>query len=112
MADYGRRYVYKVESVVPGPQDILNMDTFTREFFQASVMVDLVSGAMSAQLEYTVDDMDEMTVDTTTFRWFPWGDVITNTTLLEINTPISGLRLNIGVITGEIRLTVLQGISH
>ena len=112
MADYGRRYVYKQGKVILGPQDFLNMDTFTREFFQASVLTDLVSGSMSAQLEYTMDDMDDMTVDTTTFRWFPWGNVMTATTLLEINTPISGLRLNIGMITGEVRFTVLQGISH
>ena len=112
MADYGRRYVYKAGVTPLGGQDVLNLDTFTREFFQAGFHVDLVSGSMSVQPEYTMDDLDEPLLNPANVRWFPWGDVLTKTTLLTIETPISGVRLNIGSFTGEIRLTVIQGIAQ
>ncbi len=112
MSDYGRRFVYKAGITPSGAQDTLNLDTFTREFFQASFHVDLVSGSMSVQPEYTMDDLDEPLVDPASVRWFPYGDVLTQTTLVSIDTPISGVRLNIGSFTGEIRLAVLQGIPQ
>lgn len=108
MSDLARRYTYKANSVVLGGQDILNVDAFSREFFNASFHVDLVSGSMSVQAEYSMDDM---TGDPNTFRWHPFGDVMTQTTLLEVYNLVTGLRLNISSITGEIRLTLLQGTT-
>jgi len=107
MSDLARRYTYKLGCVLGG-QDILNMDAFSREYFHASLHVDLVSGSMSVQPEYSMSDMGG---DASTFRWFPYGSLLTATTLLLIDKPITGLRLNIGSLTGEVRMTVLQGVT-
>ena len=108
MSDFARRYVYEAGITPLGGQDVLPMDTFSREYFHASFHVDLVSGSMSVQPEYSMDDMEG---DPSTFRWFPYGGVLTDTTLVEINKPVCGLRLNIGSFTGEIHVTALQGIT-
>jgi hypothetical protein len=108
MSDLARRYTYKVGTTVLGGQHILNMDAFSREYFQASLHVDLVSGSMVVQPEYSMSDMIG---DASSLRWFPYGEPMTVTTLLLVDKPVTGLRLNITEITGEVRLTVLQGVT-
>ena len=107
MSDLARRYTYKLGCVLGG-QDVLNMDAFSREYFQASLHLDLVSGSMVVQPEYSMSDMGG---DTASFRWFPWGQPVTATSLILIDQPITALRLNIGLLTGEVRMTVLQGVT-
>jgi hypothetical protein len=109
MSDSARRYTYKAGTAVLGGQELINLDPFARQIFNASFHVDLVSGEMSVQPEYTMDDAAG---DPAVIRWFPWGSPLTDTSLLNIDKAVTAVRLNVASFTGEIRLTVLQGVGR
>jgi hypothetical protein len=108
--DSARRFTYKAGSTVLGGQEIINLDPFARQIFNASFHVDLVSGTMSVRPEYTMDDV---TGDPAALRWHPLlTDALTKTTLFGILDAVTAVRLNIDSITGEIRLSVIQGVGR
>jgi hypothetical protein len=107
--DNVRRYTYKVGSAVLGGQELINLAPFARQIFHATHHVDLVSGTMSAQLEYTMDDAAG---DPALIRWHAFGDVLTDTTLTDVDIAVTATRLRIDSITGEIRLSVVQGVGR
>lgn len=105
-----RRYAYKAGSVTPGGQDVINLD-YLQVPFQASILVDVVSGAATYAVEFTTDDL---TGEPAAFRWwsdpaFPAGQ--TTTQNFSINSAVTGVRLNLSTLTGEVRISVIQGMS-
>jgi hypothetical protein len=95
-------------NVVLGGQVPVGMD-FVKNPFNASVDVDIVSGSAIYSVEYTTDDL---LGDPATLRWkttveFPSGT--TSSALKAITIAVTGLRINIHSMTGEIRFTVIQG---
>lgn len=110
-----RRYTYRVNSTVLGGQLPISLD-YLKIPFQASVLVDLVSGAINYAVEFTTDDLVNIlgNSDPAQFRWLtlpnlPAGQ--TATAQVTIGFPVTGVRLNIGAMTGEARLSVIQGLG-
>ena len=106
------RRQYSLPTVVLGPQTFVNLD-WTKIPFQASVLVDVQSGAASYGVEYTTDDIFG-TADPNTLRWIPSSVLPYGTTATgewTVNFPVMAVRLNIYSMTGVINLTVIQGIS-
>lgn len=106
------RRTYKAASVVLGGQTFVNLD-YWKIPFQATVLADLVSGSVNYSIEFTCDDVSG-TVDPTTLRWItipnlPAGQ--TSTVQYTVNFPVTAVRINIQSMTGELRLTVIQGIG-
>lgn len=96
-------------SLVLGGQAPIAMDS-VKNPFNASVTVDIVSGAATYTVEYTTDDLS--IGDPTSFRWLPCPEFLANATATataNIGRGITGLRLNIGTMTGEVRFAVIQG---
>lgn len=106
-----RRYTYNVANTVLGGQDVINLDPF-KLVFNVAVLVDIVDGDANYSIEFTHDDM---TADPATFRWhtdasLPQGQVATG--VFAITTPVTAIRLNLGALSGEVRLSVIQGIDR
>lgn len=109
------RYTYTVGTTVLGGQDVINLDYF-KIYVRCPMQIDLVSGSMEVVPEYTFDDIGG---DPSTFRWFPYdkswtqhGTVpITDTSFAILDFPVTAVRLNIKSITGEIRLSFIQGLG-
>jgi hypothetical protein len=105
-----QRYTYKAANTVLGGQDVISLDYFKLPF-QASVLVDVVSGLISYGIEFTADDLMG---PPGSFRWItdpalPNGQSASG--LFVINAPVTALRLNIQTFTGEVRITVIQPIG-
>jgi hypothetical protein len=105
-----KRYTYKVGETSLGGQQVINMD-YLQLPFQASILVDIVDGDANYAVEFTADDL---TGDPAMFRWwtdsaFPEGQ--TATANFTLNSAVTGIRLNLSSITGEVKLSVIQGIS-
>jgi hypothetical protein len=103
-----QRYAYKL-GTVPGGQNICNLN-YLQVPFNTSILVDIVSGSAEFSIEFTHDDVGG---DPTTFRWvlvpgLAAGQTATTTYSLA-NFPVTAVRLNIASITGEVRLSVIQG---
>jgi hypothetical protein len=110
-----RRYTYTAGSTVLGGQDIVNLDYF-KIYFSATMLIDLVSGEMEVIPEFTMDNL--ATGDPSTFRWIPYvpkeGSLtlpVTATKPIVFEYPVSAVRLNILSITGEVRMSVCQGLG-
>jgi hypothetical protein len=106
-----RRYAYKADTTVRGGQDVINLDHLQLPF-QASILVDIVDGSASYAVEFTTDDL---TGEPSAFRW--WSDSAlpagqTTTQNFSINSAVTGVRLNLQSITGEVRFSVIQGVSR
>lgn len=100
------RYVYKM-GVVPGGQDAVNLNELQNPF-TVSALVDIVSGSASYGVEFTTDNLAG---DPTLFRWTPLPSAPagqTATALYTLGYPVTGIRLNLTSITGEVRFTVIQ----
>lgn len=107
--DSVRRYTYVLGETALGGQDTINLDPFARQIFHATFHVDLVSGSMLVQPEYTMGDVSG---DPALLRWHPYGSPLTDTTLLDINIAVTAVRLRIDSMTGEIRLSVAQSVGR
>lgn len=113
-----RRQVYRAATVVLGGQNLIALDYMTHTF-AVSALVDIVSGTASYTVEYTMDDVTGITSPTGTadlaaIRWHELPDFPSPQTATKLGTiafPCTGIRLNIGSMTGEIRFSVVQGIS-
>jgi hypothetical protein len=111
--DIVKRYTYKNSSgtVVLGGQDIINPDIL-KVPFALSVLVDVVSGTASFGVEYTTDDIS--TDEPSNMRWHYTDEIpggTSDTIRKTIGYPATGIRLNIRAFTGEIRLSVIQGLG-
>lgn len=106
-----QRYTYKSPNVVFGGQDVIGLEYLALPF-QMTIAVDVVAGSINYGIEYTVDDLMG---DPAEFRWFiddemlPTG--LTDTGVYVLTTPITGMRLNIMSMDGEVRLTVIQPVG-
>ncbi len=110
-----RRQTFKIATVVLGGQYPLSLD-YLKIPFQASVLVDLVSGTATYDVEFTTDDLVNMSgiSDPMNFRWIPLPTMPpgqTETKQATIDFPVTGVRLNIQSMTGELRFSVIQGIG-
>lgn len=111
-----RRYVYKAGTTVLGGQDVINLDCLKLNF-QATIIVDIVSGSASWGLQFTGDDIyraDKEPLDLGAIRWltdasFPAGQTVSG--IFNLTTAVPAIRLNLTALTGELRLTVIQGID-
>jgi len=106
------RRTYKAATIVLGGQQLVNLD-YLKIPFQVGVLLDLVSGTINYSVEFTTDSLDGP-FDPTTMRWittqeFPQGS--SGTIQATLNEPMTALRLNIQSMTGEARLSVIQGIG-
>lgn len=107
-----KRQTFKVENVVLGGQTLVSMDHMKIPF-QASLNIDIVSGTANYAVEYTTDDIYG-TVDPATFRWLPLPDFpsgSTSSTIKNLNTAVTAIRMNLQSLTGEMRFTVIQGVG-
>lgn len=111
-----RQYVYKAGSAVLGGQDVINLDC-SKLIFQTTVIVDIVSGSASWGLQFTGDDIlytGLTPLNIGSVRWltdasFPQGQ--TTSGIFRLDTAVSAIRLNLTALTGELRLTVIQGLD-
>jgi hypothetical protein len=104
-----RRYTYLAETAVLGGQEIINLDP-SYIVFEVSVLVDIVSGDANYSIEFSLDDVESPQ----TMRWFsdamlPQGQ--TSTGLFKLTTAVTAIRLNLQALTGEVRLSVIQGFE-
>ena len=100
-------YDYKL-GTQPGGQDLINLNEIQNPF-TVSAFVDIVSGIASYGIEFTMDDT---TGDPSSFRWAPHPAVPAGQSASAIfslsNLPVTGIRLNFGAITGEVKFSVIQ----
>ena len=113
MSNVVKRYTYKVgnPNLVLGGQDIVNLNELQAPF-QASILVDIVSNAARFSIEFTTDDVTGN--NPAAFRWNPVTGVApgqTSTLQYTLNYPVTAVRLNLASITGEVRLSVIQGLG-
>jgi hypothetical protein len=88
-----------------GGQQPVNVD-WLKFPFQVTLDADLVNGLTEYTVEYTTDLMSDSEQ-----RWKSLSPTLNTGTLLTINTAVTGLRLNIASLSGELRATWLQGTS-
>lgn len=106
-----RRYKYNVGTTVLGGQDIINLDPF-KLVFNVSVLVDIVSGEANYAVEFTCDDIEG---NAENVRWLMDDSLPqnqTSTSIFAITTPVTAIRLNLGALSGEVRLSVIQGTDR
>ena len=107
-----QRYTYKLANIPAlGGQDVVNLNHLQAPF-NTSILVDVVSGAVSYSIEFTTDDLTAKTP--AQLRWVPVTGVTpgqTNTLQYTLNYPVTAVRLNIASLTGEVRLSVIQGVG-
>jgi len=107
MSSAAHYYDFKL-GTQPGGQELINLNEIQNPF-TVSAFVDIVSGSASYGIEFTMDDT---TGDPTAFRWTyhpaaPAGQISSAIFSLS-NLPVTGIRLNFGSITGEVKFTVIQ----
>ena len=105
-----QRYRY-ANTINLGPQDVCALNHLQAPF-NASILVDVVSGSVEYSLEFTTDDLT--TVKPNAQRWntlpgFTPGQ--TTTQVYPLNFPVTAVRLNLAANDGEVRLCVIQGIG-
>jgi hypothetical protein len=105
-----QRYRY-VNTINLGPQDVCALNHLQAPF-NASILVDVVSGRVSYSLEFTTDDLT--TVAPNNQRWITLPSItppLTATQQYTLNFPVTAVRLNLAANDGEVRLSVIQGIG-
>ena len=107
-----QRYTYKIGSIQAlGGQDVVNLNHL-QSSFQASILVDIVSGAARYSVEFTTDDLTA--TSPASLRWNPLPSLApgqTTTQQYTLNFPVTAVRLNLASLTGEVRLSVSQGLG-
>jgi hypothetical protein len=102
------RYKY-VNTIALGGQDVVNLNHLQAPF-NASILVDVVSGAAKYTIEMTTDDLTATTANA--LRWLPLPGIAagqTSTLQYTLSFPVTAVRLNLSANDGEVRLSVLQG---
>ena len=112
------RYSYNPVTTVLGGQQVINMD-WNVVPFQASLLVDLVSGSITFGVEYTTDDINKGSP--LTWRWLPTAGLPYGTTVnvapgatpqpqqWTLTFPVTAVRINIQALTGPVNFSVIQG---
>ncbi len=112
MSNVVKRYAYKVGTIQAlGGQDIVNLNELQAPF-NASILVDIVNGVANYSIEFTTDDISGK--NPAAFRWIPVTGVTpgqTATLQYTLNFPVTAVRLNLASLTGEVRLSVIQGLG-
>jgi hypothetical protein len=107
-----QRYTYKVGTIQTlGGQQVANLNHLQAPF-NASVVVDIVSGVANYSVEFTTDDLTA-TVPAN-LRWLPLPNLApgqTTTQQYTLSFPVTAVRLNLASLTGEVRLAVSQGLG-
>jgi hypothetical protein len=106
MSSAAHYYNYPL-GTVPGGQDLVNLNELQNPF-TVSAFVDIVSGSAQYSIEFTMNDT---TGDPTTFRWAPLPSAPAGQTasaIYPINSPVTGIRLNLDSVTGDVKFTVIQ----
>jgi hypothetical protein len=105
-----QRYTYLASKVTLGGQDVINLNYLSLPF-QASVLVDIVSGTANYALEFTHDNIN---LDPP-YRWLtdaiklPAGQITSGIFLIDF--AVTAVRLNLQSLTGEVRFSVIQGLG-
>jgi hypothetical protein len=105
------RQKFDLSTVILGGQAAIAMD-WQKSTPSISVLADVVSGTATYALEFTMDDLAE--TDIGDIRWHNSSEMpsaTAGTRFANITYPVTGLRMNIQSITGEMRVTVIQGAS-
>jgi hypothetical protein len=107
MSSAAHYYDYKAP-IVPGGLDLVNLNELQNPF-TVSASVNIVSGSASYFIEFTMDDT---TGDASTFSWFPHPATAPGQSASAIfnlsNLPVTGIRLRLDAITGEVKFVVIQ----
>lgn len=101
-----RRHYTSLDS---GPQSPVNLD-FTR-IAQTTFAVAVLSGTATFAVEVTLDDVNDPDV---TPYWFPLDEIPAGTTesiYAAVHNPWLFARLNLELITGEVRFEVQQALG-
>lgn len=111
-----RRQKYSLSEVTLGAQHPISLDYMKTQFL-ASAAVDIVSGTAEYLIEYTVGDFTNILGDSkfSDLRWHALPGLSegqTETQLVKIDYPVTGIRLNIQSMTGTLEFTVIQGIHQ
>jgi hypothetical protein len=105
-----QRYTYLAGKSTLGGLDVINLN-YIQTPFQASVMVDIVSGTANYAIEFTHDDL----MKDPPYRWLtdtvrlPAGQTLSG--IFLIDSPVTAVRLNLQSFTGEVRFSVIQGMG-
>lgn len=113
-----RRQIFEVSDVILGGQYPIFMD-YRRESFGVGIFIDIVSGTANYSVEFTTDDVSGITynndsADPSTFRWHEITEFASPQTTSKyalFNVPVAAIRLNLTSLTGEVRMTAIQGRS-
>jgi|WetSurMetagenome_2_1015567.scaffolds.fasta_scaffold688160_2 hypothetical protein len=104
-------YIYLSGKTPLGPQQVVNLNYLALPF-QVGLMVNVVSGSTTYNIDFTHADLSG---DPAGFHWV--NDVIgipngqSASRLFLINFPVTGLRINFQLLTGEVRLSAIQGLG-
>ncbi len=104
-----RPVVVKKEASATGATPWVPLD-FTQNILNVGIGVTLDATATFG-VEVTYDDVFDTTVTPVAM---PWGDIPAGTTaniFKPLNTPVRAVRLNVAANTGNVKMTVIQGIS-
>jgi hypothetical protein len=105
-----QRYTYLAGKATLGGQDVVNLNYLSLPF-QASVIVDIVSGTAAYALEFTHDDINS----NPPYRWLtdtvklPPGQTLSGIFLIDF--AVTAIRLNLQSFTGEVRFSTIQGLG-
>lgn len=102
------RQVFNATTTTLGGQAAVILDDAKIPFLVAA-HIDIVSGTAEFDVEYTTDDLAGLNPPSSLDQ--RWESLVGGaaTALLGLNIPISGVRLNLKSLTGEVRFTVIQG---
>jgi hypothetical protein len=105
-----QRYTYLAGKTPLGGQEVINLNYLALPF-QASAIINIVSGIATYSVEFTHDDINKdppymWVTDTVNF---PAGQ--TSSGILLIDFPVTAMRLNLQSFTGEVRFSVIQGVG-
>ena len=103
-----QRYKY-LNTITLGPQNVVNLNHLQAPF-NASILVDVVSGTPSYSIEFTTDDLTDTPPNAQRWNTLPgFTPGATTTKQYTLNFPVTAIRLNLASNPGETRLSVIQG---
>lgn len=100
---------YDVAAVVLGPQTPVNLDYLPNT--QTTVAVALISGTASFSVEYTLDDLNDLSV--TNPQWFTSKEIPAGTAATTYGAfwqPWLFARINIAAMTGALEFKIAQSL--
>ena len=101
------RQVFKSANVTLGGQAPVLLD-YLKIPFSVSLNVDIVSGTSEYDIQYTTDDLVKISSDEARWHTVTSG---ASSLLSAFVVPVTALRIFFTVITGEVRVTTIQGTN-